>query len=95
LGGVFSLTPKPTPEVKVHMLELAAWRSVAAAKELRMTNHTRTIIPAPRIIPVELKPNRARAGRKDVPILYVLLWSTALAVLVLAGIFFGFHAMVH
>ncbi|HEY0146827.1 MAG: hypothetical protein WDN29_15510 [Methylovirgula sp.] len=44
---------------------------------------------------VELKPNRARAGRKDVPILYVLLWSTALAVLVLAAIFFGFHAMVH
>ncbi len=44
--------------------------------------------------PVELKPNRARAGRKDVHILYVLLWSTALAVRVLAAIFFGFHAIV-
>jgi hypothetical protein len=77
------------------MLELAAWRSVAAAKELRMTNHDTHYHTSTGEHPVELKPNRARAGRKDVPILYVLLWSTALAVLVLAAIFFGFHAMVH
>lgn len=45
--------------------------------------------------PAELEPDRARAGRKDVGILYILLWSTALAVLVLLGIWFGFHAIVH
>jgi hypothetical protein len=77
------------------MLELAAWRSVAAAKEPRMTNHDTRYHSGTEEHPVELKPNRARAGRKDVPILYVLLWSTTLAVLVLAAIFFGFHAMVH
>ena len=59
-----------------------------------MTNHD-THYHSTEERPVELRPNRARAGRKDVPILYVLLWSTALAVLVLAAIFFGFHAMVH
>ncbi len=60
-----------------------------------MTNHDTHYHSGTEEHPVELQPNRARAGRKDVPILYVLLWSTALAVLVLAAIFFGFHAMVH
>ncbi len=77
------------------MQEPAAWRDVAVPKELRMTNHDTRYHPSTEEHPVELKPNRARAGRKDVPILYVLLWSTALAVVVLAAIFFGFHAMVH
>ncbi len=77
------------------MSELAVRRRVAVLKEPRMTNHDTRYHSGAEEHPVELKPNRARAGRKDVPILYVLLWSTALAVLVLAAVLFGFHAMVH
>ncbi len=58
-----------------------------------MTNHD-THYRSDEQRPIELKPNQAREGRKDVPILYVLLWSTALAIIVLAGIWLAFHAVV-
>jgi hypothetical protein len=58
-----------------------------------MTNHE-THYRSGEQRPIELKPNQAREGRKDVPILYVLLWSTALAIIVLAGIWLAFHAVV-
>jgi len=60
-----------------------------------MTNHETRYHSDGEEHPTELRPTKARAGRKDVPILYVLLWSTALAVLVLLGIWLGFHTAVH
>jgi hypothetical protein len=70
-------------------------RHVAAAKEPRMTHHDTDYRPdADPEHPIVVEAKRARAGRPGVPVLYVLLWSTALAVLVLLGIWFGFHHFV-
>lgn len=41
--------------------------------------------------PIELPPRRARGARRGLPVLYVLVFSTALAVVVLLAIWFGFH----
>ena len=41
--------------------------------------------------PMELPPRRARGARRGLPVLYVLVFSTALAVVVLLAIWFGFH----
>ena len=40
--------------------------------------------------PIELPPRRARGARRGLPVLYVLVFSTALAVVVLLAIWFGF-----
>ncbi len=41
--------------------------------------------------PIELPPRRARGGRRGIPVLYVLVFSMALAIVVLLAIWFGFH----
>ena len=59
-----------------------------------MTNHETHYRSGAHDRPIEIKPNQAREGRKDLPILYVLLWSLALAILVLFAIWLVFHASV-
>ncbi len=41
--------------------------------------------------PIELPPRRARGGWRGLPVLYVLVFSMALAIVVLLAIWFGFH----
>ena len=60
-----------------------------------MTNHETHYRSETHERPVELKPNQAREGRKDVSILYILLWSMALAIVVLLGVWLAFHLFAH
>lgn len=45
--------------------------------------------------PIVLEPRRARAGRRGLPVLYVLLWSIALVVVIFAVLWFTFYPHVH
>jgi hypothetical protein len=77
------------------MMELAVGHRVAAAEEPSMTHRETNYRPdADPDHPIIVAPKQARAGRPGVPVLYVLLWSTALAVAILLAIWIGFHLAV-